>query len=123
MDNRRTPESDARATGVSGRVPDEARADQIGVLVALAVEMVRQDVIHPDGYPPTRDGIRLAIAAADDELIETLAAWRAARCKCPKPRCGHHDWTEVGVEAIQTAAVLMRMVRALPQPSAGGESS
>jgi hypothetical protein len=89
------------------------RLKTLGVPSILAVEVSRQDAIHPDGYPPTRDGIRLALAAAADELAETLDAWRAARCKCPAPRCGHHDWAEVRVEAVQTAAVLMRMVREL----------
>jgi hypothetical protein len=80
------------------------------VIEDVAAEMSRQDDIHPDGFPSTRDGIRLAIAAAEDELMrEVWPAWHAARCKCPEPRCGHADWSEVREEAIQCAAVLLRM--------------
>ena len=91
-------------------------------LVAELIEEVhRQDELHPDGYPPTRDGVRLGIAAAQDELnIETWEAWRDARCKCPVPRCGHHDWSRVRIEAIQTAAVLLRMVRELSDKNEQG---
>ena len=59
----------------------------------LADEIARQDAIHPDGYPATRDGIRLAIATVIDEADEAFDEWRAGRCKCPQPKCDHHDWT------------------------------
>jgi hypothetical protein len=85
---------------------------------SLEYEMDRQDALHPDGYPPTRDGIRLAIATAKDELEEALGAWRAGRCKCPQPRCQHHDWSGVAEEMLQAAAVIMRAVRSLRQGGA-----
>ena len=73
-------------------------------------EIERQDRVHPDGYPPTRDGVRLGLAAAQDELDEALVAWREGRCKCPTPNCDHADWEHVRTEAIQTVAVLLRVV-------------
>lgn len=81
------------------------------ILSAVDVEIDRQDKIHPDGYPATRDGIRLALAAAEDELIEAREAWRTGRCKCSTPRCDHHDWSHACKEMIQAAAVLIRSAR------------
>lgn len=83
------------------------------VLQEVADEMERQDAIHPDGYPATRDGIRLAIATGEDELKEALAAWREGRCKCSTPRCKHHDWNETRGELLQAAGVILRSIRSL----------
>jgi hypothetical protein len=79
-------------------------------LTELVAEIRRQDERHPDGYPATRDGIRLGIAAAEDEVNEALDAWRTDRCKCPTPLCGHATWEKTRGEALQAAAVLMRLV-------------
>jgi hypothetical protein len=85
----------------------------VTLLDHLISEMARQDAIHPAGYPATRDGIFLAITTAGQEelLHEAMQAWRAARCKCPVPRCEHADFTEVAVEMLQAAAVLLRCIR------------
>lgn len=88
-------------------------SDTVPLLYILGREMIRQDEIHPDGYPATRDGVRLGIAAAEDELAETREAWIEDRCKCCVPRCEHASWEHVRSEAIQAAAVLMRMVRSI----------
>jgi hypothetical protein len=84
------------------------------ILDAVADEIERQDGRDRGGYPATRDDIRLGIAAAEDELAETLTAWRDARCKCPTPGCDHADWSEVRIEASQAAAVLLRLAREIP---------
>ena len=84
-------------------------------LAELQSEIDRQDGIHPDGYPATRDGLRLALAAFADELREAELAWREGRCKCPEPRCDHHDWMPLRGELIQAAAVVMRAVRSIDQ--------
>lgn len=81
-----------------------------GLLDEVAEEMMRQDANHPTGYPPTRDGVRLGIAAAEDELAETKDAWRRGRGRGP-------DWSDVRMEAIQTVAVLLRMVQQMPGPN------
>lgn len=86
---------------------------RVGDIERLVIEIERQDQLHPSGYPATRDGVRLGIVAAEDELQEALGAWRRGRCKCPTPMCGHHDWAEVAEELIQTAAVIMRTVNAI----------
>jgi hypothetical protein len=94
------------------------------VVSELAEKVARQDALHPDGYPATRDGVLLGIAAAGVELIEAGIAWFAARCKCPTPRCGHADWGPAADEMLDAAAVLVRAVRevrsAVPTPPAGG---
>lgn len=83
-------------------------------IVDLTVEIVRQDGIHPDGYPATRDGVFLGITTAVYELQnEALPAWHAARCKCAVPRCGHHNWAATRAEMLQAAAVLMRAIRSI----------
>ena len=81
----------------------------------LISEIARQDELHPAGYPPNRDGLRLAIAYASDELRETRQAHRAERCKCPVPACGHARWRKTRTEVIQTAAVLLRAARSIEE--------
>jgi hypothetical protein len=83
------------------------------VQARLAAEIERQDRLHPAGYPAHRDGVRLGIAHAEDELEEVKLAHRADRCKCPIPNCGHAHWLETEVEVIQTAAVLLRLARSI----------
>ena len=81
----------------------------------VEAEMERQDGLHPAGYPASRDGTRLGIAAAQDELDETLLAHLADRCRCPVPDCGHARWLDTQAEAVQTVAVLLRMVRSIQE--------
>jgi hypothetical protein len=83
------------------------------VLERVNAEIVRQDRLHPVGYPANRDGVRLGIAAAEDELEEVKSAHRADRCKCPIPNCGHAHWLETEVEVLQTVAVLLRLARSI----------
>jgi hypothetical protein len=84
-------------------------------LDALRLEIERQDGIHPDGYPATRDGTALALFNAREELREARKAWRHGRCKCPTPRCDHHDWSAAAEEMLQAAAVIMRSWRSIQQ--------
>jgi hypothetical protein len=90
----------------------ETRALQ-EVLTRLAAEIARQDRLHPAGYPAHRDGVRLGIAHAEDELEEVKLAHRADRCKCSIPNCGHAHWLETEAEILQTAAVLLRLARSI----------
>ena len=83
------------------------------VLAALTAEIARQDALHPAGFPATRDGLRLGLAYAQDELNEAEEAHRAERCKCPLPACDHARWTRTRIEALQAAAVLLRLVRSI----------
>lgn len=85
----------------------------MSALVALTLEIERQRSIHPDGYPATRNGIRLGLACAQDEVLESLDEWRLARCKCNAPDCAHPDWSNVREEALQAAAVLLRIVTSI----------
>ena len=84
------------------------------LLREVATEIARQDQIHPRGYPPTRDGVFLGLTTAQWEIErEAPPAWSAGRCKCPTPECGHHDWGAVRGEALQAAAILLRLVRSI----------
>ncbi len=108
--------AEQRCDAFPGSCREKAEAPRLG-LVELQAEIERQNTTHPSGYPATRDGIRLGLACAQDELEETLAAWRADRCKCPAPRCDHAEWEHTFEEAIQTAAVLMRLAASISPAS------
>lgn len=71
----------------------------------LEEEIGRQDLIHPAGYPATRDGIRFGIATLEDELWETLDAWRAEK--------RGDNWTRTEEELLQVVAVGARLLRSL----------
>lgn len=78
---------------------------QGALLADLAIEIARQDRIHPAGYPATRDGVRFGIATVADETQEALDAWRAER--------RIDGWPETRTELFQTAAVIMRLIRSI----------
>ena len=77
----------------------------VGVRLLLEAEIARQDSIHPEGFPPTRGGVRLALATVQDELDETFEAWRLER-RGP-------EWAQVEHELVQTVAVGVRALREL----------
>lgn len=79
----------------------------------LRAEVERQDRYHPSGYPATRDGVRFGIATVIDEAEEARDAWRAERCKCATPLCGHAKWGDTEAELLQTAAVALRTIRSI----------
>jgi len=89
-------------------------ADLPAVLDGASDEVQRQDGLHPAGYPATRDGIRLGLAAAQDELDEALGAWHQERCRCgTPPGCQHSRWAKTREELLQLAAVALRAVRSI----------
>jgi hypothetical protein len=80
-----------------------------GYLASLILEIGRQDGQHPGCFPATRDGLRLALAAAQDELDESRESWRDGR-----PRPGRDaDWTACRTELVQLAAVALRAARSI----------
>lgn len=87
----------------------------ISSVVEMALrEVRRQDEIHPAGFPATRDGLRLGLAALQDEVREAEEAWRADRRRdgvCPWINHGGEHSTEV--ELLQVAAIALRMVRSI----------
>jgi len=85
---------------------------QSSALLALVAEIERQDSFH-DGYTATRDSLRLALATVEDEVQESLDAWREDRCKCGVPQCSCSRWPHLREEALQAAAIIVRMVRAI----------
>lgn len=99
---------------LDGHSQDNERALDL-VISDLIAEVERQDRVHPAGYPATRDGIRLGVAVAQDELDETLGAWREDRCKCPTPLCDHAKWEATAEEAVQAAAILVRTLRSISE--------
>lgn len=93
---------------------DCCASDQLPpVLLELLDEVQRQDRLHQYGYACTRDGVRLALCTAKDEITEAEDAWRSERCRCPDPHCGCSKWAETRKEAMQAAAVLVRLIRSL----------
>jgi hypothetical protein len=77
-------------------------------------EVKRQDEIHPDGFPATRDGLRLGLAALQDELREAEEAWRADRRRpegCPWINYGGDHSTEA--ELLQIVGIGLRMLRSI----------
>ena len=81
------------------------------LMLDLEREIARQDDIakaNQYGYPFTRNGIRLGIAALQDEVTEVLDAWRAD--KNHLENCA----AELREELLQVAAVAMRIARSVP---------
>lgn len=96
------------------------RVMAIGALRWLQTEVDNQDTAMGGGYEPTRDGVRMAISSLEDEIHELLVAWRTERDGGPQPHvtCGPtcdrtHAWRETKAEAIQVAAIALRLVRDL----------
>lgn len=75
------------------------------LLADLAIEITRQDRIHPAGYPATRDGVRFGIATIEDETREAWGAWGDERSV--------DGWPHTREELLQTAAVVMRLIRSI----------
>jgi hypothetical protein len=86
------------------RIYDEQLLNELGD------EIERQDLIHPAGYPATRDGVRFGIATVEDETKEALDAWRAERKV--------DGWPETRGELLQVAAVTMRIIRSIDEADA-----
>lgn len=101
---------DLRGLDASRRSALRARLRGMSVLDLVAAEVERQDRVHPDGYPATRDGVRLGLATAQDELDEALEAWRKAK-RLPLTQ---HEWQAVKDELVQAAAVIVRTLREMP---------
>jgi hypothetical protein len=90
------------------------------VIARLIDEVVGQDVAMSGGYEPDRDGVRMAISSLEDEVRELLDAWREERDGGPRPHihCGPtcdrpHAWRHTRVEAMQVAAIAIRLARDL----------
>jgi hypothetical protein len=81
----------------------------------LIVEIEKQDALHPSGYPYTRDGIRLGIAAIEDETREVWDAWHAIRRTIGN---GSADPGDLRGELMQVAAICMRIVRTIDERGA-----
>lgn len=88
-------------------------------LAWLQTEVTRQDTVM-GGYHPDRDGVRMAISSLEDEVEEAKLAWRVERSGSPQPHdsCGptcdrSHAWRQTRSEALQVAAIALRLVRDL----------
>ena len=79
----------------------------------VAAEVLRQDDAHPAGYPASRDGVRLGIAAAEDELDEVREEWRRAYRQVRGGVEQSAAYANVHDELIQLAAVCVRIAREL----------
>lgn len=95
-----------------------------GALRWLQTECDNQDHAMGGGYTPDRDGVRMAISSIEDELHELKEAWRKERSGGPQPHgnCGptcdrSHAWRQTKGEAVQVAAIALRLVRDLLEDS------
>lgn len=70
-------------------------------------EVERQRHIHPDGFPATRDGVRLGLASIEDETREALLAWDT----------GKRDdfWNDTEYEVLQIVGNAIRLYESLRQ--------
>lgn len=75
------------------------------LLAEVREEAERQDRNHPAGYPATRDGVRLGIATAGDELREAYDEWRQHKNDLGNPQDNTRG------ELLQAAAVILRTIR------------
>jgi len=73
-------------------------------ITALQGEMLQQDRMYGT-WGSSSAQVRLAIACMDDEVQEALVEWQRYRATT--------DWLSVRAEALQVAAVAMRLVRDL----------
>lgn len=83
-----------------------------GIYSRIVSEVARQDVEHPNGYPLTRDGMRLGVAALSDELTEVWTEWNLSKRHFPT-----HHTSNLEVEIVQLIAVGIRMLRSLREGS------
>jgi NTP pyrophosphatase (non-canonical NTP hydrolase) len=80
----------------------------LGISMAdLATEICKQDSLHAEGYPYTRNGVRLGIAALEDELGEVWQEWNNSKRALGNAR------SELRAELMQVAAIAMRIIRSL----------
>lgn len=78
------------------------------ILLDLDIEIDRQEGIHRDGYGSNRNGIRLGIACAEDEIREALEAWDKE-----KRREYRDGWKNTREELLQAAGVIMRTIESI----------
>jgi len=73
------------------------------LIFALTVEVERQDAKHGPYEGTILGRSRLALATLEDEVAETLQAWRNERKAL--------NWDETRSEVLQVAAVAIRTLR------------
>lgn len=71
----------------------------------------RQMESFPPGFPADRNGIRLGLAAIEDELNETLTEWRADKSIDETFRNTYDELLDVISAAIYTAVELSNLHR------------
>jgi hypothetical protein len=78
-----------------------------------AIELLKTEILlelnqHPQGFPYTRDGMRLAIAALEDEVREVWSEWEMTKRRMDEydPEYDHG----IRDEALQVAAIAIQMV-------------
>jgi len=103
------PSDDSYTTTIpSGYDALRVPIDSSSAFAVALHEVARQDEIHPAGFIADRDGIRLALAAMQDELDESLEAFQGGE----KRRTDEY-WPKTEEELVQTIAVGLRLLRSL----------
>jgi hypothetical protein len=83
------------------------------VVRAVLERLYNHDQRMGCNWTATRNGLRLGLAALEDETAEALAAWRDDRRR--------DGWAETRDEVLDVAAVAFRLLRALVNPGEGGD--
>jgi hypothetical protein len=84
---------------------EEVRRQELSIQVAREIleEVSRQDITHEAGYPATRDGVRVGLADAQDELNEALQSMLLYKLT--------RNWGPMREELKQCAAVIISVMR------------
>jgi NTP pyrophosphatase (non-canonical NTP hydrolase) len=98
-------EGDEFDSGDSEERREHRVIDARALLLLIAEEVDRQDRNHPGGYPFDRNGLRLGIAALQDEVQEVYEEWRLYK------RDLGNGAEAIRAELLQVMGVAFRIVR------------
>lgn len=90
--------------------------DVRALLLLIAEEVDRQDRNHPGGYPFDRNGVRLGIAALEDEVQEVYEEWRKHK------RDLGNGAASIRAELLQVMGVAFRIVREIDATAGYGDA-
>lgn len=69
----------------------------------MLAEVFREDTRRPEGYVPTIDGVRLAIADADDHIAEARQSWMIYKLT--------RNWSVSKAEMMAACVACIRIMR------------
>lgn len=76
----------------------------------ILAKVIKEQNAKYGPFPADISGMRLAVACLEDEVAEVLQAWREERRTHQRDDGLRGTWQETAEEALQVAAVAMRLV-------------